>query len=242
MKFSLQTWIRIIAALVIVATVVAIIAAWRAEQRNRRELAAELAGTKQALADAAARQRDRDAKLADTLAALAAEKRAVQSPQQIIQALPKHLALPVPITLQPVAASGNPHQPGVHVTETATPSGPGHKAMADDSTQTASGASTTGTAANPFQAVDGNVQAVIPEQDLKPLYDFTVDCEACAAKLKAAQGDLADEQGKSKALTLERDDALRIARGGSVWRRIGRASKWLLIGAAAGALAARSAH
>jgi type II secretory pathway pseudopilin PulG len=242
MKFSLQTWIRIIAAVVIVATVVAIIAAWRAEQKNRRELAAELAATKQALADADARQRDRDSRLADTLSALATEKRAVQSPQQILQALPKHLSLPVPITLQPVAASGNPHQPGTHAMETATPSGPGHKAMADDSTQPASGASTTGTAANPHQTVDGNVQAVIPQQDLKPLYDFAVDCDACAARLQASQADLADEQGKTRALTLERDNALRIARGGSVWRRIVRSSKWLLIGAAAGALAARSAH
>jgi hypothetical protein len=40
----------------------------------------------------------------------------------------------------------------------------------------------------------------------------------------------------------KRDDALRTARGGSTWRCIGRAPKWFLIGAAAGAVAAQAAH
>jgi len=35
---------------------------------------------------------------------------------------------------------------------------------------------------------------------------------------------------------------LRIARCGTAWRRIGRAAKWFLIGAAAGAVAAKAAH
>src|SRR6266851_3726086 len=84
--------------------------------------------------------------------------------------------------------------------------------------------------------------AVIPSEDLKPLYDFALDCKACQAKLSAAQGDLTDERKKTAALTHERDDALRIARGGSAWRRIGRAAKWFLIGATAGAAAAKAAH
>jgi hypothetical protein len=40
----------------------------------------------------------------------------------------------------------------------------------------------------------------------------------------------------------ERDDAVRLARGGSAWRRIGRAAKWFLIGAAAGAVVAKASH
>jgi hypothetical protein len=84
--------------------------------------------------------------------------------------------------------------------------------------------------------------AVIPAEDLKPLYDFAIDCKACQSKLTAAQSDLTDERAKTTALTHERDDALRIARGGSAWRRIGRAAKWFLIGAAAGAIAAKTAH
>ena len=84
--------------------------------------------------------------------------------------------------------------------------------------------------------------AIIPAEDLKPLYDFTVDCKACQSKLTTAQANLADERQKTTALTRERDDALRIARGGSLIRRITCAAKWLLIGAAAGAVAAKAAH
>ncbi|HEX7696427.1 MAG TPA: hypothetical protein VF394_03480 [Candidatus Acidoferrum sp.] len=85
-------------------------------------------------------------------------------------------------------------------------------------------------------------KTVIPAEDLKPLYDSTIDCKACQAKLAAAQGDLTDERQKTTSLARERDDALRIARGGSILRRIGRAAKWFLIGAAAGAVAAKIAH
>jgi hypothetical protein len=82
---------------------------------------------------------------------------------------------------------------------------------------------------------------MIPTADLKPLYDFASNCKACQAKLAAAQADLADERAKSKAIEKQRDDALHAAKGGSVWRRIGRAAKWFLIGGAAGALAAKVA-
>jgi hypothetical protein len=81
-----------------------------------------------------------------------------------------------------------------------------------------------------------------PAADLKPLYDFALECKACQAKLGAAQADLADEKVKSQALGRERDDALRAARGGSVLRRIARAAKWFAIGVAAGAIAAKSAR
>lgn len=81
-----------------------------------------------------------------------------------------------------------------------------------------------------------------PAQDLKPLYDFAADCKACQVKLGAAQADLADEKLKSQALSRERDDALRAAKGGSVLRRIARAAKWFAIGAAAGAIAAKAAR
>jgi hypothetical protein len=96
------------------------------------------------------------------------------------------------------------------------------------------------TPATPGQPAPAPTQAVIPAEDLKPLYDFTLDCKACQAKLADAQGNLADEQKKTSALTLERDQALHIARGGSAWRRIGRAAKWFVIGAAAGAVLSRA--
>jgi hypothetical protein len=84
--------------------------------------------------------------------------------------------------------------------------------------------------------------AVVPKEDLKPLYNFAVDCQECKARLTAAQADLKDQRAKTQAVGKERDTALQAAKGGSLWRRIGRTAKWFAIGAAAGALAAREAH
>jgi type II secretory pathway pseudopilin PulG len=190
--------LKVAAFVVALILCVALIEAWRADQRDRSQLAAELAATRQLLAAADARQHDRDTQLTQTLAALAAEERTIITPAQIVRDLPRELPLPTPITLQP-----------------ATPATPGQPPAA-------------------------TTQAVIPAEDLKPLYDFTLDCKACQAKLADAQGNLADEQKKTAALTLERDQALRIARGGSAWRRIGRAAKWFAIGAAAGAVLSRA--
>src|SRR5882762_1196595 len=73
---------------------------WRADRRERVQLEAELAATKQLLAAADARQHDRDAQLAQTLATLAAEKRTVVTPAQIVRDLPSQISLPSPIVLQ----------------------------------------------------------------------------------------------------------------------------------------------
>ncbi|HXL23038.1 MAG TPA: hypothetical protein VOA78_11270 [Candidatus Dormibacteraeota bacterium] len=87
-----------------------------------------------------------------------------------------------------------------------------------------------------------NAPVLIAPEDLKPLYDFTLDCQACQSKLTAAQADLADEKTKTTTLAKERDAALQAARGGSLLRRVARAAKWFAIGAAAGAIAAKAAH
>ncbi len=83
---------------------------------------------------------------------------------------------------------------------------------------------------------------VVPLADLKPLYDTAVACKECQLQLAAAQGDLKDEQTKTATLSRERDDALRVAKGGSAFRRVVRAAKWFVVGAAAGAVAAKLAH
>jgi hypothetical protein len=75
---------------------------------------------------------------------------------------------------------------------------------------------------------------------LKPLYNFTLDCKACQAKLATAQADLTDEQAKTAVLTRERNEAVRAAKGGTFLRRIARNAKWLAIGVAAGAIAAKA--
>jgi len=95
---------------------------------------------------------------------------------------------------------------------------------------------------NPTPKSGQATDAILPAADLKPLYDFALDCKACRAKLAAAQSDLTDEKTKTVALTKERDAAVRAAKGGSVLRRIVRAAKWFAIGAAAGAVAAKAAR
>ena len=213
----LRYWIRTVELIFVVALANTWFFSWRADRQDRTQLAAELAATKQLVAAADAQQHTRDAQLAETLKSLAAEKRAVVTPAQIIRELPRELGLPSPIVLQtsPAGLSNAPAQSG----------------------------KSTGASVSPADsAKPAAAQASIPAEDLKPLYDFAIDCKACQAKLATVQSDFADEQKKTVALTKERDDALRIVKGGSAWRRIGRAAKWLLIGAAAGALAAKSAH
>jgi hypothetical protein len=214
----LRFWIRIVELAFVVALALAWFFSWRADRSDRTQLAAELAATKQLVAAADAQQHTRDARLAETLKSLAAEKRRTVTPAQIIRELPRDLGLPSPIVLQasPAASSSN--------------------------ASAQSGKSATGNESAASNAKSEPVQAMLPAEDLKPLYDFTIDCKACQAKLATAQSDFADEQKKTAALTKERDDAMRIAKGGSAWGRIGRAAKWLLIGAAAGALAAKSAR
>lgn len=77
--------------------------------------------------------------------------------------------------------------------------------------------------------------AVIPQQDLKPLYDFGVACQECQVKLTAAVADKADAANALAAMTKERDAAVTVAKGGSKWQHIKRAAKWTAIGLGIGA-------
>jgi type II secretory pathway pseudopilin PulG len=203
--------------MVIAAVLAAIVlAAWRADRRDRAQLTAELATAHKALAQADARQHDRDAQLAQTLATLAAEKRAITTPAQILLDLPRQIPLPSPITLKAYDAESCSSRPecGPEDLQTASPH--------NNSSETDSS------------------QVVLPIEDLKPLHDFAIDCQACQAKLAVAQADLTDEQTKTAVLTRERDEAVHIAKGGNLLRRIARNAKWLVIGAAAGAIAAKA--
>jgi hypothetical protein len=99
-----------------------------------------------------------------TLATLAADKRSVTTPAQIIRELPQFLALPSPITMQPTAP-----------TQSATSS-----STSDNATPGTAGSPPSSTnSPNPNQ----QPQVVIPAEDLKPLYDFTFDCKACQTQL-----------------------------------------------------------
>jgi hypothetical protein len=82
----------------------------------------------------------------------------------------------------------------------------------------------------------------VPQADLEPLFDHLEDCRACQERLAASQQDLSDERAKVSALTIERDAAVRAARGGGFWSRFRGNAKWFAIGGAMGALAASAAH
>lgn len=82
----------------------------------------------------------------------------------------------------------------------------------------------------------------VPQSDLQPLFDRLEDCRACQERLATAQQDLQDERAKVSALTIERDAALKAARGGGFWSRIRSEAKWFAIGGAMGALAASAAR
>jgi type II secretory pathway pseudopilin PulG len=194
--------------------------AWRAEREDRSKLTAQLAVAQQSLTQASDRQQSRDTDLLHTLADLATQKRQVQTPQQILQALPQQIPLPQPIALAPPQISANSGPTAT--TPGSTPDSP------------------KDTAAQSKKPIAPEPQAVIPSADLKPLYDFALDCKACQAKLTTAQSDLADEKSKTATLTNERDAAIHASKGGSTLQRFARAAKWLLIGAAAGSLAARA--
>jgi hypothetical protein len=82
----------------------------------------------------------------------------------------------------------------------------------------------------------------VPQADLKPMFDQLEGCRACEERLATAQQDLNDERAKVSALTIERDAAVKAARGGGFWTRFRAGVKWFAIGGAMGALAASAAH
>ncbi len=196
---------------------VSVLFAWRGAQKQQMALQAELKTTQQALSEASAREATRDAAVKTLSAQLNQKKAEVQTPAQLVQALPDVLPLPAPLTLAP-------ERPGSPPSSGEAEDGPNK------------GKNATGGTAGGAQKLE------FPAADLKPLYDFALDCKSCQAQLGAAQADLQDEKAKEAALGRERDDALKAAKGGSVLKRVARAAKWFAIGAAAGAIAAKAAR
>jgi hypothetical protein len=226
----LPFWMRCAAVMVAGLLAFALFRSWQEDRRKRAALATELSETKKALAEATARQQERDTHLQEILTTLDAQKRRVQTPTQIVQELPKAISLPAPIWLAPktTAPTESPEANVASPKEKApgnTPALPGGLTGTDRPTES-----------------DKPTQAVVPAESLKPLFDFALDCKACQERLATAQADLTDEKAKTDALKRERDDALRLARGGSAWRRIARTAKWFTLGAAAGAVATKAAH
>src|SRR5207249_2009031 len=78
-------WFRV-AEFALTAILAIILAeAWRADRRDRAQLAVDLATAKQALAQADSRQHDREAQLQQSLKALDSERRNITTPAQILR-------------------------------------------------------------------------------------------------------------------------------------------------------------
>jgi hypothetical protein len=92
------------------------------------------------------------------------------------------------------------------------------------------------------QAAEAPAIITVPQADLKPLFDQLETCHACQEQLATAQQDLNDERAKVSALTIERDAAVKAARGGGFWTRFRTGVKWFAIGGTMGALAASAAR
>jgi hypothetical protein len=178
------------------------------------------------LSQANERQKTRDTALNEQLARLAKQKTVVKKPEEIDKALPEVLPLASPLTLlqgpSPAAMTAGDGSPEGPLAANAVHGQPEGK--------------------NSLPTVAPEPKVFLPVEDLKPLYDFAVDCKSCQARLAVAQADLEDERTKTAALRRERDSALQVARGGSVVRRIVRAAKRFAIGAAAGAVAVKLAR
>jgi hypothetical protein len=230
-----RIWLKLAEILVPVILATTIFVAWQADRRDRAQLATQLAAAQQTIAQAAASQHDRDTLLNQTLAQIAAQKQSAANPAQILKDLPGAITLPQPITLQP-SNTENVGARFIAPSAGATSTNPQPIANAQPA------ASQTHLPNNPAPKPGQAADAVLPAADLKPLYDFALDCKACQAKLTASQADLTDEKTKTAALTKERDAAVTAAKGGSALRRIARAAKWFALGAAAGAVAAKVAR
>ena len=97
MKTTLQ--IAILSVALIAATL--LVDAWRSARRDASQLNITLASQNAAIEQAKTREKQRDAQLTTALAGIAAQKRAVQTPQQAAKAIPDVLPpLPLPIEIR----------------------------------------------------------------------------------------------------------------------------------------------
>lgn len=228
--------------------------AWLASRNEQQRLQSTLATQKKLLDAASARESGRNTTLAGALAQIAALKRAVQTPQQIVRDLPKYLSLPQPITLtglpvnhvpnrnvpaspkiaKPIAASAPQKGTGVNESAISAAQAPAEDVSPDPSQNSLPSAITDSTASCDSPT---GCSAEIPPADLKPLYDYVQDCRACQAEIAVAKQNAADDAVKISALTSERDAAITAAKGGTFWRRLRRNAMWFAIGATAGSAA-----
>jgi len=83
------------------AAIALLIVSWRQSRADRAQLQSVLAAQQQLIAAASSHEQSNADALQSALAEIAALKRRVQTPQQVVASLPQYLPLPQPITLAP---------------------------------------------------------------------------------------------------------------------------------------------
>jgi hypothetical protein len=78
--------------------------------------------------------------------------------------------------------------------------------------------------------------ALVPVEDMKPIFDQLVACKECEAKLFADEADKTSEAKQLASMNLERDAAIAAVKGGTFWQRLKHDSKTIFISAVAGAV------
>lgn len=205
---------------------------WLISVEARRQFESAMAAQQALIAKANAEEHEQGDALKNLLKDIADIKKKTRTPPEIIKELPKYLPLPAPITI-PLA-----RQPGSVEFRQLTTSAE-KSSLRDETKKGLTDAPVlrrgAATVASPTASVlrSNALDARLPLQDLKPLFDFVQDCRTCDAELDAARRTAENDSAKIAALTRERDLAVR-AKNGSTWRRIRSNLTWLAFGVIAG--------
>lgn len=224
--------IEIVLGVTAVALLLMSLQAWRAQREAAGKLNTALDAQQKLINQAGGREAQREQSLKTALSEIAKLKAHTRTSEQVLKELPKYLSLPQPIVANPSLKEQMNKEMVPKPNEQLTDSGDAGVA-AHDSTAPHQASNS----AAPTQSTEES-STEMPEQDLRPLFNFVQDCRVCDAKLDAAQSDAADQSAKITALTGQRDLALDSAKGGTVWYRLRSHLRWLAAGAALGFLAA----
>jgi hypothetical protein len=183
--------------------------AWRDARNDLGFMRATIDAQKQIIEDSRRAMAENQQKLTDSLAEIERQRKQVKTPEQAARAIPQVIPRVTP-TIVEMPRSEPRLQPQ------------------------------DGPASSPPDSSRGDAEitkkAEIPLDQLKTLYDFAQDCQACKFKLDAAQVDKAELLKQLAAVEKQKAAAVTAAHGGSFLVRLKRESKHAL-GAAAGAAA-----
>ena len=84
--------------------------------------------------------------------------------------------------------------------------------------------------------------AQIPIEQLKPLFDFALACKDSQANLAGCRAEVKELSVQLQAVTIQRDEAVQTAKGGSRWGKVKSGLKWAAGGALTVAIFTAASH